>query len=186
MNWDAFGAISELVGSIALIVTLVYLAAQLRQNTRATKSATFQTINDGMSRVTEVFATDPELSRIMLRGRTGLEQLSPEERVRFSFALMMVMRRLHAVLAQEEFGMAGVEFAEAYERSALSLFLNSRGELEWWRSAKQAFPRAFVKRIDDILASESLTPPRHLGLVGEDSSASASSSGGPERENAVV
>jgi hypothetical protein len=171
MNWDAFGAISELVGSIALIVTLVYLAIQLRQNTRATRSVTFQAINDGMSRVTEVFATDPELSRILLRGGPGLEYLSPEERVRFSFALMMVMRRLHAVLAQEQFGMVGADFSEAYERSVLSLLLNSRGEREWWSSAKQAFPKAFVKRIDGILASEPLTAPRHLGLADEDSSA---------------
>ncbi len=32
MNWEAFGAIAEMVGGIAVLVTLVYLALQVRQN----------------------------------------------------------------------------------------------------------------------------------------------------------
>jgi len=33
MGWDAIGAIGELLGSIGVLVTLVYLAIQIRQNT---------------------------------------------------------------------------------------------------------------------------------------------------------
>jgi hypothetical protein len=33
MDWDALGAIAEAVGAIAIIVSLVYVAAQIRQNT---------------------------------------------------------------------------------------------------------------------------------------------------------
>ena len=34
MNWDAVGAIGEIVGALAVVITLVYLAIQVRQNTR--------------------------------------------------------------------------------------------------------------------------------------------------------
>lgn len=34
MNWEAAGAIGEMVGSAAVLVTLIYLAIQVRQNTR--------------------------------------------------------------------------------------------------------------------------------------------------------
>ena len=34
MNWDAFGAIGEAVGAIAVIATLFYLAVQIHQNSR--------------------------------------------------------------------------------------------------------------------------------------------------------
>ncbi len=40
MNWDAVGAIAELVGATAVVLTLVYLSIQLRQNTRAVEHAT--------------------------------------------------------------------------------------------------------------------------------------------------
>ena len=34
MNWDALGAIAELVGAIAVLLTLIYLAVQIRQNNK--------------------------------------------------------------------------------------------------------------------------------------------------------
>jgi hypothetical protein len=33
MNWDAIGAIGEVVGALGVVVTLAYLAIQIRQNT---------------------------------------------------------------------------------------------------------------------------------------------------------
>jgi len=40
MNWNAIGAIGEIVGALAVFVTLVYLAKQLRENTASSKVAT--------------------------------------------------------------------------------------------------------------------------------------------------
>lgn len=42
MNWDALAAIAETVGAIAVIVTIGYLALQIRQNTRTMRAAAFQ------------------------------------------------------------------------------------------------------------------------------------------------
>ena len=39
MNWDAIGAIAELVGAVGVIATLVYLARQINQNTSTVRSA---------------------------------------------------------------------------------------------------------------------------------------------------
>ena len=33
MNWEAVGAISQIVGAVLVGITLIYLAVQLRQNT---------------------------------------------------------------------------------------------------------------------------------------------------------
>ena len=35
MNWDALGAIAELLGAIAVFLTLAYLAVQIRQSSKA-------------------------------------------------------------------------------------------------------------------------------------------------------
>ena len=37
MNWDALGAIAELLGAIAVFLTLAYLTVQVRQNSAALK-----------------------------------------------------------------------------------------------------------------------------------------------------
>ena len=42
VNWDAIGAIGEVAGAVGVVATLLYLSQQIRQNTKATRSATAQ------------------------------------------------------------------------------------------------------------------------------------------------
>ena len=49
MNWEAIGAVGELLGAIGVIVTLGYLAVQIRQNTRATGASTVHGINNSIA-----------------------------------------------------------------------------------------------------------------------------------------
>jgi len=64
MNWDALGAISETIGAIAVIVTLAYLAVQIRQNTRATQTASHHAITDSLNLGNIAMAQDAELCQI--------------------------------------------------------------------------------------------------------------------------
>jgi hypothetical protein len=55
VNWDAIGAIAELLGAVGVIASLVYLATQIRQsreqmsqNTRALRAGTYQQFLDGV------------------------------------------------------------------------------------------------------------------------------------------
>ena len=45
MNWEAISAISELVGVTAVMITFIYLAVQIRQNTAAVATSTHGRIN---------------------------------------------------------------------------------------------------------------------------------------------
>jgi hypothetical protein len=47
VNWDAIGAVGEILGAVAIILTLVYLAAQIRQNTSSTRASTYSHTTDG-------------------------------------------------------------------------------------------------------------------------------------------
>ena len=44
MNWEAIGAIGEIIGAIAVVATLAYLAHQIRQNSNAIKGSTISAI----------------------------------------------------------------------------------------------------------------------------------------------
>jgi hypothetical protein len=39
MNWDAIAALAEVLGALAVLASLVYLATQIRQNTQMVKSS---------------------------------------------------------------------------------------------------------------------------------------------------
>jgi hypothetical protein len=39
MNWDAIGAAGEILGALAVVVSIGYLSIQIRSNTRATRAS---------------------------------------------------------------------------------------------------------------------------------------------------
>ena len=78
MNWDAIGATGEWAGAIGVIVTLAYLAIQIRQSGRST---TFAVIQAGREERLAWFKSNrdsPYLAPIIIKLRAG-EALSEEE-----------------------------------------------------------------------------------------------------------
>jgi len=56
MNWDAIAAVGELLGASAVLVTLIYLAVQIRQNTSAVATATYESTMTGFNDINIVVA----------------------------------------------------------------------------------------------------------------------------------
>jgi len=49
MNWESLGALAEVTGALATLAMLIYLAIQLRQNTKAIQSSSFHAANAALS-----------------------------------------------------------------------------------------------------------------------------------------
>ena len=61
MNWDALGASAEAVGALAILVTLIYLAVQVRQAKLATADTNRLTRASGVREVTLAMMQNPKL-----------------------------------------------------------------------------------------------------------------------------
>ena len=72
MNWDAIGAIGQCLGSIAVFVTLAYLAVQVRHSRTEARRAISQTRSDGARQHSLTLATDAELSVVYAKARRGI------------------------------------------------------------------------------------------------------------------
>ncbi len=81
MNWDAIGAIGELVGGIAVIGTLIYLATQIRQNTRINASAIRQSFYDYTTRQMLHGTDSTEYNVVLAKAATTDDELTPGERI---------------------------------------------------------------------------------------------------------
>lgn len=90
MNWDAIGAMGEVAGAVAVVVTLVYLAGQLRQNTRAIKSANYAAYNQVASSWADFVANHAE-EMPGFDERSTPEALTPKQLwVRVGFAVKSI------------------------------------------------------------------------------------------------
>jgi len=156
------GSLGELIAAIATVATLVYLAAQVRQNTRALRSSTFQGISEQMANNVEPIVVHPEVAALLLKGTAGLDGLTPEGRLRFQSILVMSFRRMEAVYVQAQLGSIDSDLTLGFERSMLSL-LYSVGGAEWWSTAKVTFTSSFSAHVDSWLA-ENDSPDAHPSL----------------------
>ena len=83
MTLQDLGAIGELVGGIAVIVTLVYLAIQIREYRVGLNSATFQSTIQGFNQINLMLGENPALAEILERGLSDPDSLDEREQAQY-------------------------------------------------------------------------------------------------------
>src|SRR5205085_3043187 len=94
MNWDAINAISQLISSIAVVVSVLYLAVQLRSSTRVARVAAMDAAAAALRDVTKPFMENAELGRVWRTGLEHLNALSPEDQARVLHAAHQLLKPL--------------------------------------------------------------------------------------------
>lgn len=84
MNWDALGAVGELVGAGAVVITLAYLAIQIRHSNNQTGANMGARILDEYKRMQEVGLSNPQLPDLLVKLKLG-EALTPSEDIQLNF-----------------------------------------------------------------------------------------------------
>ena len=94
MNWVAVSAIAETFRVLAVIVSLIYVAVRIRQNTKevsrsvqATELAAFERNIESGNAIRELMIVHPGVARLFLKGLNSFSGLDPSERFRFGLLL---------------------------------------------------------------------------------------------------
>ncbi len=86
MNWDAIGALGEVLGAIAVIATLLYLAVQTRHARVAVETASTLGTIEGHSRFRQALMTDPDLADLLAKANSGTDLTEGEaQRIKMLF-----------------------------------------------------------------------------------------------------
>ena len=159
MNWDAISAIAETVGTLAVLITLVYLAVQLRIANKQGEIESLRHNWDGLNRVCELLAESPEKASIVLRGRESLQSLTDGERMVFEFIHIRILNTIEAWFLQLMETSPPGEYRDQQltNISGVIVFLfNYDGALEIWSSIKHTF-EPIQELFDDAIASAGAT-----------------------------
>ena len=104
MTIQDLGSIGEFLGGLAVLVSLVYLALQIRQNTTSVRAAASASVAESLSRVTETMSLEPELARIWTEGLADHDSLDGDARIRFNMIFLTYMRRIENAFYQQSRG----------------------------------------------------------------------------------
>ncbi len=144
MNWDAIGAVGELVGGVAVLATLIYLAVQVRHTKNQLKLNGMQARGSSAVDLLMPIANDPELAALLLKmghprfGDFGLEAVEAQRIGAWCHAWMQVQQANHYLLP------------EGTHDELLQFWLSVPGFAEFWDKNKGAYDKDFVDRMERI------------------------------------
>jgi len=147
MNLDAIGNIGEAVGAVAVVVSLVYLMIQLRQNTRTIRSATYQSIVATAAACNQTLTQNKELARVMRLGGRDPSQLDADEQVQFSFLGLQFFDIFENLYLQHAHGILEEDYWRSRCRSFFGLFDNP-GFRDLWSKTKHNYSSRFREFVD--------------------------------------
>jgi hypothetical protein len=96
MNWDALSAIGEIVGALAVVVTLLYLSRQIRQANRQGEIEAFRHTWDNLNQFCDILSESTDQAGIVIRGREDLQCLTPEEALVFEHIHIRLLNTLES------------------------------------------------------------------------------------------
>jgi hypothetical protein len=144
------GGFGEFFGAIAVIVTLVYLSIQVRQNSKLIRHQNHLSSSDQMTKFMALAAASPQLADVFVRGRKGSSDLTEGEQLQFDMALA-----LHLTVV--EFHVRASDDV-AYDPDApawleiVKYFLDNPGGVEFWRGYRGMFYPEFMDWVEGELS----------------------------------
>jgi hypothetical protein len=160
MNWDAIGAVAEGLGAVGVIVSLAYLASQIRQNTRSMRASTYQALSDGIQQMNANVFSDVEFAEFLERALTTDCELSSTEIRRWLAWISAMFRHFHNAFQQHDLGALPTAEYRSIIGVALVNFRSTRVRASWhdfrglYRDPFRAEMDALSKRAESERAAE--------------------------------
>jgi hypothetical protein len=171
MNWEAIGAIGEVLGAAAVVVTLGYLAVQIRQNSQAVKNSAAQSLLSEANGSLRVAAADPATARAVILGQTLFDELSEGERAQFITWMFAWMRTIEQAYFQYAKGYIDEEIWEGHRAHHRQLIQAPAIKI-WWSHRRYFFSQKFQKYMDEIaaLGSDVISPTEAIQRLSDQQS----------------
>jgi len=148
MTIQDWGAIGEILGAIATVATLIYLATQLRQNTRALQATSMDSTTQAANDIRASLFMDRGITEIYRKGLQNIEDLDETDRERFRLIMTNALWAFWNTYTQSQLG--GRQSWNS-QKNIARRFLSQPGGVWFWQNYRTEFEPEFQAEIDNIL-----------------------------------
>lgn len=153
MTLSDLASIGSFVSGVAVLISLVYLASQVRQGTKATRAEIHQNILTGWLSAADLVAQHAELfAKGLSADREKFDAFSDAEKLTFVTVAMGMFRHYENVFLQNREGYVRSEDWNAWTNHLL-MYFNMPGVQYWWKMRRASFSPAFVAFLESAPAS---------------------------------
>ena len=145
--------IGQTVAVFAVVVSLLFVGVQIRQNTRATRAASHGGVSAALNEINRMFVENADVTRLWLAGLADRRALSNEERWRFDSLARAYMHVCETMFIQARLG-AGDKSVMMAEEGGIKAVFASPGVRGWWVENPYGFCAEFRAYVDRLTAEQ--------------------------------
>ena len=144
--------IADVIGALAIVISLIYVGIQVNDSTRAVRSATANETSAAISSWYVEIGSNPQATRVFLNGVANPESLSKEETAQFIYMMHGLQLEYQAAfwLSQEQ--TLDIELQESLT-STIAGVRDQPGFKMYWAQRRDLFEPGFRTYVDDLLAN---------------------------------
>lgn len=150
LDITTLAAWGEFIGGIAVVVSLIYLASQIRQNSKLLRASTASASVSGVNDQSSLIVQDPEVARIFWDGLEDRSSLSESDRRRFDALIGM---QLSALNQEYQFAADGVIGSTVWSSRTRGYrrVLQQPGMRQWWNEWRDVYGDEFGEFVDGLV-----------------------------------
>lgn len=142
--------LGEVVGAVGVILSLIYLAIQVRQNTAAQRAENYSRALDRLAAMQSMLSQDSEISLIFSKAVLDTSKLTPQERVRFTWSLYEAFGAFEFMFHASRTDSIPNEVWTRWS-SGLAWWLSFPGVRTWWHARPVPFTASFSAFVEALL-----------------------------------
>lgn len=157
MDWQAVSALSGAFAAVAVVLSVVYLAIQVRRNTLAMHSQAHHMTTIALAETAATIASSADLSRVFRLGLSNPDQLDEDEFFRFASIATSQFRTFENLFFQHRSGLVTEDFWSAHRENIL-WFYHTPGVQIWWKEKRLAYTPSFREFLENSSPAELASP----------------------------
>ena len=142
--------IGEIIGAVTVVLSLIYLAVQIRQSTQAQRTENHSRALDRLAAMQSSLSQDDEFSLMFSKGAVDTSKLTPRERIRFTWSLYEAFGAFEFMFHASKTDAIPEEVWRRWS-SAVAWWLTFPGVQAWWSSKPLPFTDSFTSFVESLL-----------------------------------
>src|SRR6266436_8328290 len=151
MNWEMLAAIGQLAAVFVGIPSLIYLALQIREQTKERRQSAVNALAVQWGDLTKSLHDNAEFGAIYLRGVQSFNDLDAVSKLRFSSFLNRFFKNFQAMFFSHRDGVLSASLWGEVERT-MSDVIAYPGVQQWWEIRRHWHTEEFARVIDAVIA----------------------------------
>ena len=156
MSFEQISYLAQIVASVGVVLSLIFVGLQIRQNTSALQRNEHNSTMAQWTVIRMAIARNRDIAELMTAGLHGERAMDAADQLRLEQMLAEHAWAAFHIWDRTQRGIFPKGTFEATGGALLRGLLRTPGGGTWWRSAKQTgFPPGFVLDVDAVLAKNS-------------------------------